>query len=438
MNISIFGLGYVGSVCTVCFAKEGHRVIGVDIKKEKVDAFCRGESSIVEPGLTEITKKSVEAGNICATQDIQKAVLNSEISFVCVGTPAKDDGSLDTFFLKRVLNEIGEVLREKKGNHVVVIRSTILPGTTESVVIPTLEETSGKKAGSDFEVVFNPEFLREGCALNDFYCPPFIILGQVDNRECTVLKNLWRSMPIDAPIYNVTVRVAEMIKYTCNSFHALKITFANEIGNLCKALDIDSHKVMNIFVQDTKLNLSSCYLKPGFAFGGSCLPKDTRALTYLAKSLNIETLVLDQILRSNQLQIKKALHLILRTGKQKVGIFGLSFKSGTDDLRESPMVILAEYLLGKGKQLKIYDENVNLQRITGGNKEYIEHRIPYLIKFLEDSLEKVLQDSEVLVIGLKYRKLKGLLKKTKGKIVIDLVRILEPGEVSGEYIGIVW
>lgn len=436
MRISVCGLGYVGTVCAACFANEGHRVIGVDIRKEKVDAINRGISPITEPGLEKIIEKSIKPGNLYATQDLKKAVEDSELSFITVGTPSKDNGALDLTAVKRVLTEIGEALRRKKF-HTIVVRSTILPGTMETVVIPILEKTSKKRAGKGFAAVFNPEFLREGSALNDFYDPPFIIIGEND-KQGDVLEELWKNMPVNAPIYRVKLKLAEMLKYTNNAFHGLKVVFANEIGNICKTLGIDSHKLMKLFVQDAKLNISPHYLKPGFAFGGSCLPKDIRALTYLAKTLDIEVSVLNHIIQSNELQIKRVLQLILKTGRQRIGILGLSFKAETDDLRESPMVILTEYLLGKGKKIMIYDKNVNLSRLIGKNKEYIQDKLSHIGNLLKKSLEEVVQNSEVLVIGTRNKEFKGMCKNTQDKIIIDLVRIIEPGETTNKYIGISW
>ncbi len=437
MRISVCGLGYVGAVCAACFANEGHRVIGVDIKKEKVDAINQGISPIVEPGLEEVIERSIKSGNLYAIQDLRKAIEDSELSFVAVGTPSRDNGALDLTSVKRVLAEIGEALRRTEEFHTVVIRSTILPGTMETVVIPTLEKISKKRAGKDFAAVFNPEFLREGFALNDFYNPPFVIIGEND-KQGGVLERLWKSMPINVSIYRVKLKLAEMLKYTNNAFHGLKVVFANEIGSICKNLGVDSHKLMELFVQDTKLNISPHYLKPGFAFGGSCLPKDIKALTYLAKALDIEVSVLNHIIQSNELQIKRALQLILKTGRQKIGILGLSFKAETDDLRESPMVILTEYLLGKGKKIMIYDRNVNLSRLIGRNKEYIQEKLSHITDLLKKSLEEVVQNSEVLVIGTKNGEFKEICKNIQDKIIIDLVRIIEPKETINKYIGVSW
>ncbi|HET8676105.1 MAG TPA: UDP-glucose/GDP-mannose dehydrogenase family protein, partial [Blastocatellia bacterium] len=349
MRLSIFGLGYVGCVSAACFTRDGRDVIGVDANQVKVEIINSGRSPIVEPGIEDLIRRGVESGRLRATTNAEQAVHSSDVSLVCVGTPSHNNGSLDLSYVERVCHEIGEALHTKLDFHIVAIRSTMLPGSVESTVIPALESGSGKKAGRDFKVAINPEFLREGSSISDFANPPFTLIGADDEDTAAIMSRLYSH--IDAPVITMAIKEAEMVKYACNCFHALKITFANEIGNICKAMDIDSHKVMDAFCKDTKLNLSAYYLKPGFAFGGSCLPKDLRAITYKAKQLDVEAAMLNSILVSNRQQVERAVEMVLGTGRKRVGVLGLSFKSGTDDLRESPMVSLIETLIGKGLKL---------------------------------------------------------------------------------------
>ena len=383
MNISIFGLGYVGIVLAACLADNGNKVLGVDVNPTKVNIVKQGRSPIIEKGLNELVNKGLSNGNLDATTDTQKAVLQSDLSFVCVGTPSNGNGNIDLTYVKRVCEEIGAALAEKSSYHVVVLRSTMLPGSTEDLVIPTLEASSGKKAGEAFGVCFNPEFLREGSSIEDFYNPPFTIIGAEDHKAAQVLTNVYSMLT--APSFQIHIKEAEMVKYVNNAFHALKVAFANEIGSICKQQDIDSHTVMDIFCQDTKLNLSPYYLKPGFAFGGSCLPKDLRALLYHSSRLDVKTPVLESILPSNDIQINRATQIIKQLGHKRVGILGFSFKDGTDDLRESPMVELIEYLIGKGYQVQVYDRNVSLANLHGANRAYIEKEIPHISSLMTDS-----------------------------------------------------
>src|SRR5215831_10693532 len=422
MNLGVFGIGYVGCVSAACFAKDGHDVTGVDVNPTKVEIINSGNSPIVEPGIGELMQEAVDAGRLRATTSAAEAVSKSAVSLVCVGTPSNTNGSLDLRYVSRVCEEIGAALSPKQERHVVVIRSTMLPGTIQNVVVPTLEQTSGKKAGLDFGVCINPEFLREGTSLQDFYAPPFTLIGADDDQTVAAVSALYRN--IDAPLFQTDVKTAEMIKYVCNTFHALKVSFANEVGNICKALAIDSHAVMEIFCQDTKLNLSPYYLKPGFAFGGSCLPKDVRAITYRARQVDVEVPILSSILPSNKLQIERAVDMVLATGKKRVGVFGFSFKAGTDDLRESPMVSLMETLIGKGLQLLIYDRDVSLARLFGANKEYIEQQIPHISQLMRDSVDEVLEFAEVVVVGNKSEEFKQIeWKQREGQVIIDLVRL---------------
>jgi GDP-mannose 6-dehydrogenase len=438
MNVSVFGLGYVGSVSAATFADDGHSVIGVDVNPAKVAMVNAGQSPIVEPGLAELIESSVKAGRLRATTEPREAVAATDISLISVATPSRRNGSLDLSHLERVCEQLGEALRDKSTYHVVVIRSTVLPGTTHGTVIPALERTSGKKYGTGFGVAVNPEFLREGSAVKDIKFPPLTLVGHNHAADAAGTVALYENL--DAPMVTTSIRVAEMMKYASNSWHALKVCFGNEIGNLCKRLGVDSHEVMDIFCQDDKLNLSPYYLKPGFAFGGSCLPKDVRALEYRAKELDLELPVLQSVLRSNQLQIQHAIDQVVETGKKRVGLLGFSFKAGTDDLRESPMVILAETLLGKGFDLRIYDKNVLLARLTGSNKEYIERQIPHLSKLLCNSIDDVIDDSDVIVVGNAGPEFSEALARCRAdQHVIDLVRIpMDHGDMKANYQGICW
>jgi len=437
MKLSIFGMGYVGCVSAACFANEGHEVIGVDVNSLKVEIINSGRSPIVEPGIEQLIASSSNEGRLRATLDPTEALLSSDISLVCIGTPGNHNGSLDLSFIKRACQQIGQALSSKERFHIVVFRSTMLPGTIDQTVIPTLEVFSGKQAGRHFGVAINPEFLREGSSIIDFNNPPFTLIGADDDDTAMPLKRLYAG--IQAPLISIGIKEAEMVKYACNSFHALKVTFANEIGNICKALGVDSHKVMDVFCQDTKLNLSPYYLKPGFAFGGSCLPKDLRAITYKAKEVDVEVPMLNSILVSNRQQVERAVDAVLQTGRKQVGVLGLSFKSGTDDLRESPMVTLIETLIGKGMKLRIYDRDVEVARLFGANKEYIEREIPHISSLMESELSEVIEQSEVIIIGKREKEFQVLSDKlNNGRVVIDLVRFLEVQDTRESYRGLCW
>ena len=438
MKVSVFGLGYVGSVSAAMLASDGHEVIGVDLNPDKVAAINAGTSPIVEPGLAEALQDVVQKGRLRATTNTEEAVRNTEVSLICVGTPSRRNGSLDLSYVERVASEIGAALADADHYHVVVVRSTVLPGTTHEIVIPALEKASGKTYGEGFGVSMNPEFLREGTAIKDFRHPPLTLVGHNHAADAAGTTALYDAL--DAPVISTSIRTAEMIKYTSNTWHALKVCFANEIGNLCKSLDVDSHDVMDIFCQDDQLNLSPYYLKPGFAFGGSCLPKDVRALQYRAKEMDVEMPVISSILTSNTLQVSTALDQVLDTGKLNVGLLGFSFKAGTDDLRESPLVTLAEALLGKGVKLRIYDKNVLLSRLVGANKEYIESRIPHLLSLLCGTIDEVLSHAEVIIVGNNAPEFVEALRRTRpAQIIIDLVRVpLRASEIPGEYRGICW
>ena len=394
MNVSVFGLGYVGSVSAACFAEDGHQVIGVDVAPAKVASLNEGRS----PDRGERARRAHQDeyggnGRLRATTSTAEAVRDTDLSLICVGTPSRRNGSLDLTYLERVAEQIGEALTSKDSYHVVVVRSTVLPGTTHDAIIPALERTSGKKYGTGFGVSVNPEFLREGTAIHDFRNPPLTLVGHNYRSDAEPTQALYAN--VDAPLETTTIRTAEMMKYASNTWHALKVCFANEIGNVCKRAGVDSHEVMNIFCRDEKLNLSSYYMKPGFAFGGSCLPKDVRALQYRAKELDVETPVISSILTSNRLQIQRAIDEVLDTGRKRIGLLGFSFKAGTDDLRESPLVVLAEALLGKGLCLRIYDKNVSLARLVGANKEYIDTQIPHLSSLLTEDIDELLGKSDV-------------------------------------------
>jgi GDP-mannose 6-dehydrogenase len=412
--------------------------VGVDVVPDKVAAVNEGRSPIVEPGLADLLERGVRSGRLRATTSTEDAVQATDISLICVGTPSRKNGSLDLTYLTRVCEEVGQVLRDKDAYHVVVVRSTVLPGTTHGTVIPTLEAASGKKYGHGFGVSVNPEFLREGTAIRDFAHPPLTLVGHNHAADAAPTKALYQN--IDAPLFSATIRVAEMIKYTSNAWHAVKVVFANEIGNLCKRLNVDSHEVMDIFCQDDKLNLSPYYLKPGFAFGGSCLPKDVRALQYRAKEVDLDMPLLASVLTSNHLQVEHAIDRIVETGRKRVGLLGFSFKADTDDLRESPMVILAEALLGKGYELCIYDRNVSLARLVGANKQYINEQIPHLSRHLCESIDRVIEQSDVIVIGNASPEFSDAVTRCRpDQVVVDLVRIpLDFSKVNAQYDGICW
>ncbi|HJQ69737.1 MAG TPA: UDP-glucose/GDP-mannose dehydrogenase family protein [Blastocatellia bacterium] len=437
MKISVFGLGYVGCVSSACLAARGHEVIGVDVSALKVEIIGGGRSPIVEPGIEALIGDAVNAGRLRATSECARAVAESEISLVCVGTPSNPNGSLDLSYIERVCREIGEAIHTKVDFHIIAIRSTMLPGSVEGVVIPALESTSGKKAGRDFGVAINPEFLREGTSIKDFNNPPFTLIGADDEKTAAALRSLYAD--IDAPVITIGVKEAEMVKYASNCYHALKVTFANEIGAVCKAMGVDSHEVMEVFCRDTKLNVSSAYLKPGFAFGGSCLPKDLRAITYKAKEMDVDVPVLSSIMASNDRQVDRAARMVLGTGRKRVAVLGLSFKSGTDDLRESPMVSLIETLIGKGLKLTVYDRDVEMARLFGANRDYIEREIPHISSLMHSELNEVINRSEVIIIGKKEEEFHRLSEKLdNGRVVIDLVRMLEVDEARTGYEGVCW
>ena len=438
LSISVFGLGYVGSVSAACFAHVGHRVIGVDVSAAKVEALAAGRSPIVEARMSELLAEGRQAGLLHATTDPAEAVRNSDVSFVCVGTPSLRSGKLDLGYVERVVREIGAAVKHKKSHHVIVLRSTVLPGTTESLVIPAIEDSSGLRTGVDFSVCYNPEFMREGSAVADFHQPPYTILGARDAKELAPLRELYKTIP--GPVFETSIPVAEMVKYVSNAFHAVKVGFANEVGTLCKHLGVDTDTVTKIYTSDTKLNISPAYLSPGFAFGGSCLPKDLRALAYRAKELDISLPLLESVLPSNTVHVDRAVDAVLRINKRKIAFLGLSFKAGTDDLRESPQVQVIKRLLGEGCQVKVWDRDVSLGRLAGSNRQYIEEVIPHIGSLLSADFEDVVHGSEVVVIATKIENDRLAACMNRDQFVIDLVN-LQPANrpsVSASYQGICW
>ena len=435
MRISIFGMGYVGCVGAACCAKLGHHVIGVDVSSHKVELINQGRPTIIEKDIDELVKYAHAEGRLEATVDAAYAVNNSEISFIAVGTPSSKEGHLNLEYIYKVAGQIGMALKDKDNFHIIAIRSTVLPGTNGKIG-ELIEDVSGTKRNRDITVVSNPEFLREGTAVHDYLNPPLTLVGADNEMAVDKMRALYRDIP--GEFIATDIKVAEMMKYINNTFHALKIVFGNEVGNICKALDVDSHKVMEIFCKDRQLNISPYYFKPGFAYGGSCLPKDSKALRTLARDFYIDVPVINAIEESNEIQKKNAVNIIVEKGKRKVGVLGLSFKAGTDDLRCSPIVDVVEALLGKGFELRIYDKNVKLSEITGTNKDFIMAKIPHLQHFIYDDLDRVVTESDVLVVTNKEAEFDGLLKKYPGKIIVDLVRAWKEVDYAGNYEGISW
>ena len=439
MRVTVFGLGYIGCVSAACLARDGHMVIGVDVNPQKVELVGSGRSPIIEPGLDELISEVVESGKLQVSLDSQAAVHESDISLICVGTPSNgNNGSLNLQYVENVCREIGIALVDKPEYHVVAVRSTILPGTVQEKLIPLLEQYSGRQVGTDFGVCLNPEFLRESSAIEDFYHPSHIVIGELDQRSGDAIQQLYRA--VRAPIIRTTIQTAEIMKYVNNAFHALKVTFANEIGNLCKAHGIDGQEVMEIFCQDRRLNLSPAYLKPGFAFGGSCLPKDLRALLYRIKERDLDCPLLNSVLSSNQKQIQRGIELIERAGHKKVGILGLSFKADTDDVRESPMVPLVETLVGRGYQVRVYDEKVEPERLVGANKFFLERELPHIASLMCSSINEVIAKAETVVVAnssAAFRQIPRLI--SEDQVLIDLVGIARGnGDIRGTYEGICW
>lgn len=437
MKVSIFGLGYVGTVSAGCLASEGHEIVGVDPVQTKVDLINKGQSPIIEAEIGELVANYVKSGRIRATTDPAEAIRDTELSFVCVGTPSQSNGNLDFRYIRRICEQIGQAIKAKSSRHTVVIRSTILPGTMRTIVIPILEESSGKKAGADFGVCNNPEFLREGSAVKDFHNPPKTVIGEIDKASGDILAKLYEKL--DAPFIRTDLETAEMVKYVDNCWHAVKIGFANEIGNFCKAFNIDAHKVMNIFIQDKKLNISPAYLMPGFAFGGSCLPKDLRALSYKAKSNDLQLPILGAVLPSNEMQVNRGVQMIMDKGHKKVGVLGFSFKAGTDDLRESPMIEVIERLLGKGFDVCIYDKNVNIASLVGANRDFILNHIPHISRIMVGNMDAALAHGQTIVIGNKDPEFQKVPQSLRAdQVLVDFVRITDRRSEEGKYDGICW
>lgn len=436
-RVAVFGLGYVGTVSAAALADAGHDVIGVDPNPIKVDAINAGRSPVLETGLGDLVARGVVSGRLRAVSDPREAVLSSTVSIICVGTPSRDNGSLELTHVRTVAAEIGAALRDTEAFHVVVARSTMLPGSTEEAVVDVVERTSGKSHGEGFGVCFNPEFLREGSSLADYRTPPFTLIGAADERTAQIAASLYAGLP--GEVIHAPIRVAEMLKYASNAFHALKVSFANEIGNICAALGVDSHLVMDVFARDTKLNVSAAYLRPGFAFGGSCLPKDLRALTYLGRRLDVVSPVLESIMESNRLQVERAFRLVEATERKRVGVLGMSFKPGTDDLRESPVVELIERLIGKGYDVKVYDRNVSVAGLHGANRAFIESEIPHIATLMAGTVGDVVDHAEVLVVGHSDPELVAAAASAdEATTVVDLVRIAREARPRTRYTGISW
>lgn len=435
MNISIFGLGYVGCVSLGCLAKNGHNVIGVDVSSTKVNQINSGKPTIIEKDIDVIINEQHKNGRISATTDYKEAVLKTDVSIIAVGTPSTAHGHLELKYIYNVAKNIGESLREKKDFHIIAIRSTIMPGTCGKVA-EIIEEASRKKRNNDFAVVDNPEFLREGTAVDDYYNPPLTLIGSDNHKASEIISSLYQELP--AEIIVTDVEVAEIMKYINNTYHALKISFANEVGNICKSLGIDSHKVMEIFVKDKQLNISPYYFKPGFSYGGSCLPKDLKGLQTLAHDHYIKAPVIESIDKTNEIQIDRAVEYLSHYKDKKIGFLGLSFKAGTDDLRNSPSVTLIETLLGKGHNIKIYDKNVQISRLTGTNKEYIDNHIPHLAILMINNPEKLISNSDIIVVTNNEKEFSQLLNKTNDKLIVDLVRMPEIIRIKSNYYGINW
>lgn len=440
-RISIFGLGYVGSVSAACFARMGCHVIGVDIDDNKVSSMSRGHSPVLEDGLDLLMAEQHRAGRLHATTKVTEAVTESSISLICVGTPSAPNGSLDMTYVSRVCEQIGVVLKEKlnqpDGYHVIVIRSTVLPGTVEQSLIPILEKASGKRAGADFGVVQNPEFLREGSAIDDFFNPPKTVIGAGDERAATLVASLYEG--IEAPMFITTIGVASVVKYADNAFHAVKVTFGNEIGRFCKRYGVDSHEVMRIFCEDRKLNISPAYLTPGFAFGGSCLPKDVRALLYGARTADLELPLVSSLLPSNELQVRELIDRLMPHRLEGIGFLGLSFKPGTDDMRESPMVKVVEALLGRGADVRIHDPYLRLSELVGSNLRYLMTEIPHIGNLLKESAKDVIRSSKAIVVSHRTDAFQEAVKGVReDQILFDLVRLDDTDAIKAEYHGLYW
>jgi GDP-mannose 6-dehydrogenase len=437
MKVSVFGLGYVGTVCAACLAERGHEVIGCDVSEAKVDLVNAGQSPIIEKDIGELVSSNVKSGRLKATVSTDEAVMGSDLSLLCVGTPSRANGSLDLSAVQAVSRQIGSSLAGKNSYHSVVIRSTVLPGTLSDIVVPSLQETSSKKLGEAFGVASNPEFMREGSAVSDFNNPAKTVIGTKDETTRERLLELYRGLP--GRLIVTEPRLAELVKYTDNTWHALKVAFGNEIGNICKAAGVDSHELMQVFFADTKLNISNAYLLPGFAFGGSCLPKDVRAINAYAVQHDVEAPLLKSLMPSNKQQIERALQWILDRGKRNVGFLGFSFKAGTDDLRESPYLELIERLIGKGCDIRIFDQNVSLAKLVGANKAYLMNAIPHVTQLMVPSIEDAVEHSDVVVTTSRSPEYEAVVEKLRpDQILLDMARLPNTDRIAGTYDGINW
>jgi GDP-mannose 6-dehydrogenase len=438
MRISIFGLGYVGAVSLACLARDGHEIVGVDVDASKLDLIRRGQTPIIEEGMQELVQKVVADGRVTVTGEAASAVHGTDLSFLCVGTPSRSNGSQDLGAMERLAAQLGDALKTKEGYHAFVIRSTVLPGTLENVIGPIIEKHSGKARGVDFDLCFQPEFMREGSSIRDYDQPPLTVVGSDHERPVAMLREVFGHLRCEFVV--CSVKTAEMLKYCCNIFHATKITFANEIGRVCQALGVDSHEVMDLVCRDFQLNISTAYLKPGFAYGGSCLPKDLRAMCHAAGRQDVSIPMLSSIAGSNEVHIRHAIDIILGTGRKSVGMIGLSFKGGTDDLRESPMVAMAERIIGKGLRLKIFDPEVHVSRLVGANRRYIDEIIPHIGSLMSDRLDELIDGSEFLVVGLRSeRVIRELEARTRqDQFLLDLVKLPGRDNLRGTYCGVCW
>ena len=437
-TISVFGLGYVGAVSLACLARDGHAMIGVDIDPSKLELLRRGQAPIVETGIQELTRAVIDSGAVRVSDSVREAILATDLSFVCVGTPATANGNQDLTAITRIAEQIGAVLPEKDARHVIVIRSTVKPGTIEEVIQPALERASGLKCGRDFSLCFQPEFLREGTSIHDYDHPPLTIVGSDDAYAVSVLRSVFGHLPCE--FVHTSVRTAEMVKYACNAFHAVKVTFANEIGRISQSLGVDPHEVMRLVCMDRQLNISPAYLRPGFAFGGSCLPKDLKALLYAAKTRDVELPMLANVLPSNAAHIEHAIDAVLSSGKRSVAMVGLSFKSGTDDLRESPFVIMAERFIGKGLKLCIYDPEVNIARLIGANRRFIEESIPHIASLMTTDLETLIREAQVLVVAMKSPEVLAALEThaRPDQLLLDIAVLPNREAYRAQYLGMCW
>jgi len=438
VHISIFGLGYVGAVSLACLARDGHRVTGADVDQAKLDLISAGKTPVIEQGMVDLMADVVASGRVSVTRDTRTAVLESEISLICVGTPSAPNGSQDQTAMLGLAKDLGAAMRDKSAPHVFVFRSTLVPGTVEDVLRPIIETESGKKDGIDFHVCFQPEFLREGSSIRDYDKPPFTVVGANAEAAVSKLRDLFGHLPCE--FVTTSVRAAEMVKYCCNNFHALKITFANETARLCEAMRVDPFEVMDLVCRDRQLNISPAYLKPGFAFGGSCLPKDLRATNYLAKMRDVDLPMHASIMASNRAHIDHAIAKVMATGKRRIGMIGLSFKTGTDDLRESPLVLLAEHFIGKGLSLLVYDPEVHLSSLLGANRRFIEQHVPHIAQLMRPDLADVLVASDVVVVGLSNPLVFDALQHhiRRDHVILDLVNIPDGMALDGQRVGLCW